>query len=256
MSNNSARRYEISDISTALVLLSRIPLPIDHDHAGARSAQATWAYPVAGLILGIIVCIIASIWGWLGITNGLIAVVILTAQIVITGAMHEDGLADSADGLWGGWTVEKRLEIMKDSQIGTFGVLALGLSLLVRWVALVTLIDAGWMWCAVITAAVLSRAAIPPVMHLLPMARSGGLARSVGRPDRYAARMAMMIGIGLATILTGWMIIPLFIFVSIATIKAIAIAKIKIGGQTGDILGATQQMAEITILVVLASIAG
>ena len=255
MLNSVKGRYELHDVYTALALLSRIPLPIDHDRAGERSRQAVWAYPIAGLIIGIIVSVIATIWSWFGLPAGMVAAVVLTAQIVITGAMHEDGLADSADGLWGGWNREKRLEIMKDSHIGTYGVLALGLSLIVRRVALTTVIEAGWMWCAVIAAAVLSRVPMTILMNKLPFARAGGLARSVGQPDRQAVAASITIGLVITALITGWMIIPIFIFVGLATIKAMWIAQTKIGGQTGDILGATQQLAEITILGVLASIA-
>jgi len=172
---------------------------------------------------------------------------VIATLVIITGAMHEDGLADSADGLWGGWEKDRRLEIMKDSRIGAYGVLALVLSLGLRWVALAAVTEAGALWPVVIGTAALSRAAMVGVMHALPNARTDGLSRSVGRPPRAAALVAS--GIGGAV----WLLLsasggPLFAAI-IAAAACGLIAKAKIGGQTGDTLGATQQITEIVVLL-------
>ncbi|MBT8411793.1 MAG: adenosylcobinamide-GDP ribazoletransferase, partial [Octadecabacter sp.] len=155
--------------------------------------------------------------------------------------------ADSADGLWGGWEKDRRLEIMKDSRIGAYGVLALVLSLGLRWVALIAVVEAGALWPVVIGTAALSRAAMVGLMYALPNARTGGLSRSVGRPPRAAALLASGIGGGV------WLVLsasggPLFAAL-IAAVVCGLIAQAKIGGQTGDILGATQQITEIAVLL-------
>ena len=182
---------------------------------------------------------------WLGLPGGVAAGLVLAVQILLTGAMHEDGLADSADGLWGGLTRDRRLEIMRDSRIGTYGVLALGLSLGLRWSALAVLLPLGWQ--AVVVAAVVSRAAMVAVMAALPHARSDGLSRGVGRPGPWAA----MAGIGLALVITlGAGITPMAAGL-VAALLTGALARRKLGGQTGDILGATQQVAEIAVLLAL-----
>ena len=100
--------------------------------------------------------------------------------MITTGAMHEDGLADTVDGLWGGWTRDRRLEIMKDSHIGTYGVLALIVSAGLRWSVLAGLLTLGA--GPVVAIAVLSRASMPALMAALPNARGDGLAHKVGAP--------------------------------------------------------------------------
>ena len=106
------------DVPAALVLLTRLPLPALPDHAFSHGARAVWAYPLVGLILGGVASVIA--WGasLLGLSPMLTAGLILTGLVLLTGAMHEDGLADTADGLWGGNDAARRLDIRKDSRIG------------------------------------------------------------------------------------------------------------------------------------------
>jgi len=115
------------DVPAALGLLTRLPVPVDTDHATARAAKAAWAYPLVGLVLALLLAVI----GWLasGLMPEIRAAILLAAGVIITGALHEDGLADAVDGLWGGWDKARRLEIMKDSHIGAYGVIGLVLSL-------------------------------------------------------------------------------------------------------------------------------
>lgn len=235
-----------ADIPAALGLLSRLPVRVDTHRAMTRSAQAAWAYPVAGLALGLIACTITQITLWVGVPVSIAAGVLLATLVITTGAMHEDGLADTADGLWGGWDKSRRLEIMKDSHIGAYGVIALAMGLGLRGVALAYVIDANLMWPAVIAAAMFSRATMVGVMSYLPHARDTGLSHMVGRPTRRTASIALAIGIIAAAMLTGFW--PL-LSGAIAALICAAIARAKIGGQTGDILGATQQITEIAVLV-------
>ena len=253
---NLSDPLKVQDIWAAIGLLSRIPVPVDHDAATERRQLATWAYPLAGLAIAFVALIIGTVAKWFGLGPEIIAALILTTLVVITGAMHEDGLADSADGLWGGWTRERRLEIMKDSRIGTFGVLGLGLGLLLRWVALTAIIANGAMWAGVLVAAITSRIPMVALMHLLNNARGSGLSATVGRPDKTTLGIAIVVGLVLSLVLTGLAVVPLFIFLCGATAACYLIAQAKIGGQTGDILGASQQVAEITALIVLASFTG
>jgi adenosylcobinamide-GDP ribazoletransferase len=123
---------------------------------------------------------------WLGLPPGIAAGLALGAGILMTGALHEDGLADCADGFWGGHTAERRLEIMKDSRIGAYGVLALILVIGLKWLALAALIEHGALWAAVLVPACSAGAAMAWVMASLPFAREDGLARHVGRPSKSA----------------------------------------------------------------------
>jgi len=238
------------DVLAALALLSRLPLR----EAPRAHAGTAWAYPLAGAVLGALGALVGSVALWLGLPPSLAAFVVLAAVVVMTGALHEDGLADVADGFWGGWTRTRRLEIMRDSRIGTYGVVALALSLAARWQALALIMGAGQHWAALIAVAALSRAAMPGVMCALPHARSDGLSRSVGRPPATRAWAALGVAalVGLPCLGVGGTLGAL-ILVGLVTAGFAFLAKVKIGGQTGDVLGATQQLCEIALLVAIAA---
>ncbi len=235
------------DIATALALLTRLPVKAQFE----RGAAAAWAYPLVGLVLAVCAALPTAFLLWLGLPAMLAALVWVACHVVLTGAMHEDGLADSADGLWGAWERARRLEIMKDSHIGSYGVIALGLSLAARWAAIsLILAQPGWLW-GLIAVDVISRATMPALMAALPHARAYGLSHAQGRPVQSTAAIAAAIAFLVALLCTGT---TSFTLISVATITAFAaahIAKSKIGGQTGDILGATQQLTEITLLFAL-----
>ena len=175
---------------------------------------------------------------------------------MMTGAMHEDGLADTADGFWGGWTVARRLEIMKDSHIGSYGVIALILSLGLRWMALTLLFEAGLALPALIAMGALSRAVMPGLLHALPFAREGGLSRSVGRVSFDTAVLGAALGAILALMALGLAALLLMMTVALSGWGVAALARGKIGGQTGDVLGAAQQVAEVAALLVLVTLVG
>lgn len=244
-------RPQAPDIATALALLTRIPV-----RAGfSRTAQAAWAFPLAGMAVGLIAGAVATIAGWFELTAALIAGYTLVAMVITTGALHEDGLADCADGFWGGFNRERRLEIMRDSRIGAYGVLALGLALLLRFSALSTLAHTDVIVTTVIAAATLSRAPMAYLMVLLPPARTDGLSVQTGRPPRDAASLGAVLAFLLCWLLTGF--VPTVIAASVVTATAFAcarIARLKIGGQSGDVLGATQVVSEITALTVFAAL--
>ncbi len=244
------------DLLAALGLLTRLPIAVDTDHAMARGARSAWAYPLVGLIVAICVLICAALLDWLDVDPRAIAGVCLFASIMITGAMHEDGLADTADGLWGGWTPERRLEIMKDSRIGTYGVLALGLSLLIRYAAFLALIEAGMLWPGVVIASVSSRAVMLALMALLSNARTDGLSQSVGKPGLPQLWIGLGIAAGVTLCVWPWALPAIAIVSGISGVACAAIANRKIGGQTGDILGATQQISEIAVLCTLGALLG
>lgn len=250
MTNPDTPLIRLADIHVAIGLLTRLPVTTD----STRGAAAAWAFPLVGLIIGAL----AAGLGWfalaLGLSAPITAALVIATQVMITGAMHEDGLADTFDGLWGGWDREHRLEIMKDSQIGTYGVIALIMSLLLRWTALSTLIHGGALFTTLIVTATLSRMPMVFIMATLPHARDGGLSASVGRAGLVTAYMALGIALPaclIAPIPAG--IIALIMAAFAATVIAL-IALRKIGGQTGDILGASQQCAEIAALLTLATL--
>ena len=249
-SDTSAPRAELEDIRAALGLLTRLPLSLDPAHGPRRGARAAWAFPLAGVVVALPVGLLAVILSGLGLAPVMVAGVILAASAALTGAMHEDGLADSLDGLWGGWDRARRLEIMKDSRIGTYGVLGLVLSLLLRWSALTMIVATGGLFWVLIGVAAASRAAMVGVMATLPHAREDGLSRDVGRPDDRTTGIALAIGVVLGLLTLGfWPVV----WAALVVVAWGAIARARIGGQTGDILGATQQLAEVVLLMVVAS---
>lgn len=233
---------------SAVALLTRVPVP-DHAPKGAASA---WAWPLVGALVGLAAAAGASLAVWVGAGPGAAAVAGLIVQALLTGALHEDGLADTADGLLGGRTADRRLEIMKDSRIGSFGALALMLVTLASWSALEGLVEAGLHWLALPAAAALSRAPMAVVMAALPPARPNGLSAASGQPSALTALAAVGVALAVALILCG----PgaLWAAVGVAAVSAgLALAaQARIGGQTGDILGACQQLSFAAALSLLA----
>ncbi|MBZ8118918.1 adenosylcobinamide-GDP ribazoletransferase [Roseovarius sp. LXJ103] len=241
--------FDPADVLAALQLLTRLPIPGAH----MRGAAAAWAYPLAGAVVGALGGVAGVLALWLGLPAALAALIALAAQVIVTGALHEDGLADCADGFWGGWTRERRLEIMKDSQIGSYGVIALVLSLAARGGALWLLFEAGpgTAMAAMVAVGMVSRSVMPALMWALPHARASGLSASVGA----APKGAVIAAAGLATLgalaLLGPSALGVLIGAGLAALGLSLIARAKISGQTGDVLGAAQQVAEVTALLIL-----
>ena len=224
----------------ALALLTRLPVRVSDATRGARAA---WAWPLAGAVLGGLAALAGGGMLALGLPAPVAALGALAALVMLGGGLHEDGLADSADGIWGGWTVARRLEIMRDSRIGSYGVIALVLTLGLRAVALGLIFAGGALAgaAALIAAAMLSRAAMAGVMAALPPARTDGLGRSQGRPPPATVLLAAALaGLG-AVALTGWAGLVAAGAAALAALAVARLARARIGGQTGDILGAVQQ---------------
>ena len=249
------------DLAACLRFYSRLPvprLPGEPDpHATPDFRTVPRMLPVAGVILALPAALVLIAAKGLGLGPFLAATLAVTLAALVTGALHEDGLADLADGFGGGTTRERRLEIMRDSRIGSYGGIALVLSLSLRISALATLLDrTGAVSAAValVLAASLSRVAALAPMVLLAPARPGGASASVGRPSKGTVGIAAGIGLVLALLalpfglpLAGLVLMPVLALTASLTLSGIAHAKI--GGQTGDVIGACQQVAEIAALL-------
>lgn len=249
------RKNDISlvDIPLALVLLTRLPLPQLASSSFQRQSRAVWAFPLAGLAVTLPACMAAYAGQALGLSAALAAGLFLMVQVLLTGAMHEDGLADCADGFWGSFAPARRLEIMKDSQIGSYGVLALVFAIGLRWHALSLLLHLGQGWSA-LAIALLSRAMMPMLMVWLPNARQSGLSQSVGRPSRRATALGLGLAVVLALPLLGPVSLAVAALLALLTLGLGLVARTKIGGQTGDVLGACQQVSEIAGLLMLVAL--
>lgn len=235
-------RQRLADITGALMLLTRLPVPA---RLPARhGAQGAWAWPLAGLAVGGIGAATAALAAPLG--PPIAAALALAAMAAATGGLHEDGLADTFDGLWGGQTPARRLEIMKDSHIGSYGVLALIFVTLIRWQALAALLAAD-QWGGLLAAACLARAPMAVISAALPNARKRGLSAMTGRPAAGTAAAAAALALMIALITTSAPL-TMALAAALAALGLAAVARARIGGQTGDILGASQQFAEAAAL--------
>jgi adenosylcobinamide-GDP ribazoletransferase len=253
MTKDDSWRPQAFDVLASLGLLTRLPLHLDGARAQARGAAAAWAWPIAGVAAGLLGAAAGGLVLWLGVAPAAAAAVAIATQMFATGALHEDGLADSADGLWGGWTRARRLEIMKDSRIGTYGVLALVLVTLLRWIALAGLFAAGTPWGALIAAGALSRVPMTALMTALPNARGAGLSHSVGRPGKAVAALSAAVGLACGLVALGPLAFSAALWVGAGCLALGLVARAKIGGQTGDILGASQQISEVVVLTLVAA---
>ncbi|MHA7884235.1 adenosylcobinamide-GDP ribazoletransferase [Nitratireductor rhodophyticola] len=239
-------RDALRDIAACLGFYTRLPLPAFEMPAHGFAA-AQWAAPLAGLVVGALCGAVLAGAMALGLPATIAAVLALAAGTLVTGGLHEDGLADVADGFGGGSTREKKLAIMKDSRIGSYGVAALILSFLLRWTALSSLGLAAIP--TLLAAHGTSRALMPALMRLSPPARDNGLSAGAGRPGTATVLVALAIG-GVLLLVPG----PGFALIAVPLLAAALffikwLAEKQIGGQTGDVLGALQQLAETALLL-------
>jgi adenosylcobinamide-GDP ribazoletransferase len=183
------------------------------------------------------------------------AALALSATTALTGALHEDGLADVADGFGGGIDRDAKLAIMRDSRLGTYGVTTLMLTLLLRAGALCSF--SPWLGLgAMVATHALARAAIPIVMYCLPAARSDGLGVAAGTPTRTTAAVAFLLGCLFAVVaLPTRAAVPAIAGAALGALAVSALAKRQIGGYTGDVLGAVEQAAESLALLFAAAVA-
>ena len=244
MSFASARGRELAG---AIMLLTRLPMPAFRG-AQPSPAACVWAYPVVGAVVGAI----GDVAFWLGRSIGLppvlAAIWAIAATVLATGGLHEDGLADTADGFGGGHDRAKKLDIMRDSRIGTFGALVLMLSVSTRVASLAMLAGSHAAGFALICAGVAGRGAVLGALLTLAPARADGLAAPLGN----AARVNLRCGIGIAvavTLLSGGLSVALAA-VGVAACLA-RLAHRQVGGYTGDVLGATEQIAECAALTAM-----
>lgn len=254
-------RAFIDDIARSIAFLSRLPVPARHFHGDDHGLSRTVrAFPIAGAVIALPIALIAAALTIIVAPPFLAASLIVGLQLMITGALHEDGLADTADGLGAGRDRERALAIMKDSRTGVFGVVALVMTLLVRVAALATLVvilPPEALALALIAIAAASRAAMVWHWHMLPPARSDGLAVSMGRPAPKSARLALFLAALIALPLLPIAAGPIAALVAVACALAAFFVftgrtRTRLGGATGDTIGATQQLVEVALLAGLA----
>lgn len=239
----------LSALPVAVMFLTR--LPVRAPNTGL--AGAAIAFPLVGLLVGALGG--GAYWlGWLaGLPALACALLGIGATVAVTGALHEDGLADMADGL-AGETPDDAIRIMRDSRTGGYGVLALIFSIGLRVSALAALADPLAVVFAMAVAGALSRAVMPAVMRVLPPASVTGLAAGAGQPDRLDAFLAVAFAVVLAfAIFAPAAALAFAAAVFVAAWAVAALARRRLGGYTGDCLGAVQQAADIAGLLAIAA---
>ena len=255
----------LADLLACLRFYSRLPAPVlaceRQPFAMLDFRHAVRMLPVAGAIIGAAGAAALWIASLASLPPLAVATLALAALVLATGAFHEDGLADTADGFGGGATVARKLEIMKDSRIGTYGGVALLLSLLLRATLLASVYEtggAGLAGATLIAAAAATRTAALMPLAILDPARRDGAAWAAARPApstlAMAATLSVLISLGTLPAGLSPLRLALALVATIAGAAAVTlIAQRQIGGQTGDVGGAAQQIGEILFLCVVAS---
>lgn len=245
----------LADVLLVTSFLTRLPVPLRPESKNRLLAEAAWAFPVAGLVVGAAGGLALLCGFQLGLHPLASSLLAIAASVLVSGALHEDGLADVADGFGGGREVEDKLRIMRDSRVGSYGVLAMVFSVGLRAAVLAGMTAPSGAALALIAAAAVSRGTVVAVMSKMDAARSDGLAAGAGKPSGETMMVALTLSAVAAFVLLGaggW--IALVAAFAAAAVMA-GLARRQIGGQTGDALGAVQQVSEIAVLMSIGAMA-
>jgi adenosylcobinamide-GDP ribazoletransferase len=249
-------REQAETFCAAIMLLTRVPVGAFYRHRAELSAGSVIYFPLVGFLVGLT----GAGAAWLGLaflpTTGAILLSMLVT-VALTGAFHEDGLADAADGLLGGNDVPRRLEIMKDSRLGTFGALALWFSLTAKLILLCEVARGGGMLLAsgMVVAHTLARGSGVALLGWLPYVRDEQSKSSpfcAGIPMSRLA-IALFLPLAVAVLLPGGRGAACVLTAAALTFATGIYFKTKIGGITGDCLGAANQLVELGCYLVFAA---
>ncbi len=243
----------LDDLRTAVAFLTRLPMPHPEGAVPEHFVRAHRMFPLVGAAIGAAVGVLCLALRGLGLPDLAAGALALGAGALLTGALHEDGLADVADGFGGGRDVTAKLEIMRDSRLGTYGALILMVSFVAKVSALAALPD-GYVVRGLIAAHALARGVLPFMALSLPYARRDGLAANAGRPDSATSMTAGAFALLIAVLALPWREALGAALVAAACAIGMAwLAQRQIGGQTGDVLGGAEQLGETAILLLLAA---
>jgi adenosylcobinamide-GDP ribazoletransferase len=242
-----------TELKTGLAFLTRLPVP-SAPSTGEAFVRAGWTFPVVGAGVGACGALVYWLAHGLGLQAFVCAVLAVMATLLLTGGLHEDGLADTADGFGARASPERKLAIMRDSQIGTYGAAALALSLMLRAGAIASLGEPALVAVALIAAHAGARAAMLIFMRAVPRARDDGLSAEAGVPPQNSSLIAAAIAVVLLLLCLGFGATLVALLLLAAASGAFAWLSLReIGGQTGDVLGAFEQIGEVLILLIAAA---
>jgi adenosylcobinamide-GDP ribazoletransferase len=247
-------RQELHAIAAAVMFFTRLPVPAGWGETRADLQRAAAYFPLVGWLVG---AFAAAVW-WLArlewgpaVASGLS----LAATLLLTGAMHEDGFADSCDGFGGGYTRERVLEIMRDSRIGAFGAIGVVTMLGLKWQAVAAL-PATLAPALLIGGHVVSRAVSTSVMASLVYVREDAAKAKPLATELSAARLGLVV----ATALAAFALLPPRVWwaaLVLLGVRAVLVRWLRhrLGGYTGDCLGAVQQASEVIFYLVAIALA-
>lgn len=258
--DSEVSRGWLGDLRDSLMFLTRLPMPAQLDSQHRQLSQAVRGFPIAGGLIGGIGGLALLAAQGAGLPAVVAATIAILTIVLVTGGLHEDGLADVADGFGAGGGRERKLGIMRDSQIGVYGVLALIFVVLIKIACLATLVGtAQSVWHApmlLIATGAVSRSFIVKAMQSMPLARSDGRSVEAGSPSGSVVKQALLAGLAIGSIMM-WLACGLWMTGASLLAGAAAYYIVKrralhhIGGQTGDVLGTIQQLSEATMLLAL-----
>lgn len=241
----------LDDVLEATAFLTRVPVrrrdrPLD-------LARAYRAFPLVGAAIGGVIGAVDLLLLRIGLPGIAAAALALGSGALLTGALHEDGLADVADGFGGGRDKAGKLDVMHDSRLGTYGALVLLIAFIAK-VGALSVLPRTELIVDMIATHALARAPLVVLAATMPYAREEGLAASAGRPEPWTALIAcvMALVIGFMALTATTAMIAAIIAAATAVCFA-ALARRQIGGQTGDVLGAVEQVCEVAVLLTLAA---
>ena len=231
----------------ALQFLTRLPIRLGRLPSAGENGRSLLWYPLVGLLLGLALLLALRLLD--GVSPLLQAALLLALWVWFSGGLHLDGLADTADAWVGGYgDPERTLSIMKDPTCGPIGVISLVLLLLLKFAALVALLQTG-QWGALLRAPWLGRWVLPLLLYSTPYVRPGGLGQAlVEHMPRRSLPMLLLVH-GLAMLLFGWTgILALLITLAVLLMVRHYLCE-RLGGTTGDTAGALVELVEVAVLV-------
>ena len=247
----------MDDLQICLTFLTRIPIPGGLVISNPSVAQASRFFPIIGSLIGLVGIIVATIADILGLPFEVCILIALLSMILITGALHEDGLARTADAISRRVeNKEQRLEIFRDSHVGVVGILALIFAVAVKWAALETF-SLGWALVGLFLMAVISRGALPIFMRYLAPSAEGDQSKWLEQPEFDRSTVSAILALLVSFFAVGfWITIAIIVVLTIVTGLASWLVTSLFGGKTIHALGALQQLSEICIILTIAVLGG
>ena len=241
------------DLAVALAFYTRLPIRPQKPVDGAALARASWCLPIVGALIGVIAGFAYWVSVRLNMPQLVAATIAVATSMMLTGCLHENGLANTADGFGGGTTPARALDIMRERRIGAIGACALIVSFALRVGAITDLPKAGLVAWALIGAHTMARAGLPLFMRLVPPSGPDELAAQTVTPPPDRAWASLVIGAVILWIALGFTAaLVAIVFMLLGNAVVALVSHRKVGGQTSDVLGAVEQAGECIVLMTTA----